>query len=181
MKFKLFSLKRWRVGALALCLLQGAGLAAEAADEKALRIEYLAKFPKFVDWPAAVMTPGSGELHFCVMGDEDINSIAAAFRELTIQGRVVTVQDAKRMNPLKDCHVLYVADSETWRIRSILAEIESLPILSISGAENFAREGGLVGLVKQDNRLKFDINLTMAKRIGLGINAQFAKLAIHIY
>ena len=81
------------------------------------------------------------------------------------------------MGALNVCHVLYIGNSEAWRIRSILAQIKDRPILSVSDTPEFVKQGGIIGLVKQDDRLKFEINLTAATHAGLRVSAQLANLA----
>ena len=166
---------------LAMAAMFHPGWAMESADEALIKISYLAKFPKFVEWPAE--TPSNGEVafNFCVLGDEEVNAISAALSGQSIKTEPVKVIDVKRRNSMNECMALYIASSEAWRVREIIQQLQAKPILSISEIEGFASQGGIIELVKQDERLKFEINEKAAVRAGLRISAQLARLAVKIH
>jgi hypothetical protein len=153
----------------------------DSADEDSVRISYLTKLPKFVDWPFEEQGTNPSELLFCVLGDEEFNTIRSALRDQTVKGKPVMVLDAKRQGSLSECHVLYIAASEGWRTREILGQIRNAPILSISAVHGFCAQGGMVGLVKDADRLKFEINAQAAKQSKLRISAQLMTLAVKVW
>lgn len=181
MKLSLSSKTFGIIAGLLLALLPRPNWAAEAADEEQIKLAYLSKFPKFVYWPKQGPLAEGAEFNFCVVGDDELSSITAALAGERIGGHVMRVQDGKRSGSLAGCQVVYLSRSETWRARGVLTEIRSLPILSISSLEGFAAEGGMIGLVKQDGHLKFEVNLKAAQQAGLQISSQLAQLAIKVH
>jgi hypothetical protein len=155
----------------------GTAEAADSTDEEDLKISYILKFPQFVEWPKSSLPDADGTFDICVVSGDELTSISEALDGKQIRLKRIVVMDARRTNSIANCRVLYIGKSESWRVRSILAQIGDKPILTISDAENFAQEGGIVGLVKRDNHLKFEINLKRAKQAGLYIPAQLAQLA----
>jgi hypothetical protein len=165
-------------------MLTGAASTAEAiggADIEALMLSYLAKFPQFVEWPEAQLPPPGGAFNFCVLGDEDLTAIAATVGQQKAQQRPFNVVDGKRRGSLTDCHILYLGHSEGWRVKTMLASVQSHPVLTISDIDGFAGQGGIIDFVVQDHHLKFEINLKAAAKAGLHINAQLASLAVKVY
>jgi hypothetical protein len=174
-------LKRWTVGWIAAALLWTLpAWTAENADEGAVKAAYLVKIPKFVDWPERALGEADATFTVCVLGDEEVNGIAATLEGQKVKERMVSVVNGKR-GALDDCRAVYVAASESLRVTAILAEVKGKPILTIGDAPDFAARGGMVGLVRQDARLKFEVNLKSANQAGLRISAQFAQLATKAY
>ena len=64
--------------------------------------------------------------------------------------------------------------------RAVLQSIESSPILTVSDAPRFLDEGGIVQLKLVDNRVRFAIDATAARRAGLRLSAQLLRLAIQV-
>jgi len=62
------------------------------------------------------------------------------------------------------------------RITSALV-LSHLPILTVSDFDDFARVGGMIGLVETDRGIRFDINLTATRQTNLRLSSQLLKLA----
>ena len=50
-------------------------------------------------------------------------------------------------------------------------------VLTVSDAEGFARDGGMVGFVREGMQLRFDINREAARRGQLRLSAELLKVA----
>ena len=51
------------------------------------------------------------------------------------------------------------------------------PVLTVGDGPDFARKGGVIGLVRGENRVGFEISLKAAKEGGLDIGAPLLELA----
>ena len=54
-------------------------------------------------------------------------------------------------------------------------------MLTVSDMEGFAEAGGVIGLMKTDEKIRFEINLLAAKEAGLVISSRLLSLALAIY
>ena len=79
------------------------------------------------------------------------------------------------------CHMVYLGMGEITRIKSILAELKNQPVLTVSDSEGFAAVGGMLGLVKKDERLKFEVNQTAARISGLKLSSKLMQLAVKVF
>jgi len=52
-----------------------------------------------------------------------------------------------------------------------------VPILSVSDIADFTRAGGMIDLVEVEQRIRFNINLSAARRARLRLSSQLLKLA----
>lgn len=153
---------------------------ARALDEDAMKGAYLYSLVKFVDWPSAALGPEDGRLFVCVLGDERLNALTDALQSKPVHGRAINVVSLARREA-RNCQVVFVAASESWRLQSLLSELADRPTLTIGETDRFASRGGMIEFTVNDHRLAFEINNGVAQRSGLHISAQLLQLAKTVY
>ena len=178
---KLFGEGQMRLAVLLAVGLAGAAGANDGMDTEALKLSYLAKLPKFIEWPADALPADAPAFTLCVLGDESLAAIAKQLGQQHAQQRAFNVVDGRRVGSLGQCHILYVGSSEEWRSGSVLATVQPRPILTISDIQDFAKQGGIIEFVEQDRHVKFEINISAANKAGLHVNSKLAELAVKIY
>ena len=78
------------------------------------------------------------------------------------------------------CHVLFLPSSPGVGSHPFLRKAASLPILTISDDQRFLDEGGIIGMRVVDGRVRFDVDLAAARRVGLRISSQLLRLALTV-
>jgi hypothetical protein len=73
------------------------------------------------------------------------------------------------------CNVLYVEGK--WALTLAASREPPPPMLTVSDAKGFARNGGIIELFTSENHLKFIINVDNARRAGLRISSRLLQLA----
>jgi len=53
-------------------------------------------------------------------------------------------------------------------------------MLTVGEGDDFPAAGGVIGLVIEDNKVRFDVNLEAAERAGLKISSKLLKLARNV-
>ncbi len=162
-----------------LSILASALAHAEGEDPLKVKAAYLLKLAQFAQWPAPLAATDSFQL--CMLGDDIAKQVAGLMESATVNGKPVRVVNAKLQADLTACRILYIDAAESWRIGTIMALLDRRPTLTISDADNFCRAGGIVSLVKEKNRLKFEINQTAAKQNDLNISSLVLSLARKVY
>jgi hypothetical protein len=170
---------RWIVAAAIALSVAFRPLSASAQNSTtvALKAAFLYNFAKFAEWPAAALAPGQ-RLSLCVLGEQ---AIADAL-ELTISGRAVdghelTVQMVKADGPLRSCHLLYIGDRDTKRVALVLEALKGAPVLTVGEGDKFAASGGVAQLIVENDRMRFAVNVTSARRSGLKMSSKLLSLA----
>ena len=137
---------------------------------------YLFQFGKFIQWPTA---PASDEpFDICIMGQDPFaqtldNTIAGETigKSPLKDERIGSIDDAKR------CRILFISASEDAHLDEILDRLGKMPVLTVSDVPSFLARGGMIQFVVQDNRVRFEINVSTAKRAGLAVSSQLLKVA----
>ena len=69
------------------------------------------------------------------------------------------------------------AEPEKDRLVHVLSLVKAPNVLTVGDTESFARRGGVVNLVKRENKIKFEINVEAAREAELKISSKLLKLA----
>lgn len=93
-----------------------------------------------------------------------------------MNGHPVTVVRAASLDNLAGCHVLFLGRSESPRLREILRHLQGANVLTVSEAERFALDGGVMGLTLDQNMVRFEVNVDAASRSRLAISSKILKL-----
>lgn len=153
-----------------------------AAENPALEYQvkaaFLYNFAKFVEWPAEKFPAIDSPVIIGVVGADPFGSVVdRTVQGKTINGRPLIVQ---RFGPGEDyrrCHILFIGRSLKDSAATILTEVKSESILTVSEIENFARRGGMIGLVVVDESVKFEVNLPAAERANLKVSSKLLSVA----
>lgn len=162
--------------AVLLGLLGGSSAAEAAPDEAAVQAAFVLNFAKFTEWPLAAQPGRQATMQLCQFGARD--ELAQAFRALDgrlLQGTPIQWRKVQRLDEVRGCHVLFIAEAGL-----SLVVLGGLPVLTVSDLPGFAQQGGVIGLLRQGGRLRFEINRAVAQTAGLRLSADLLSLAMNV-
>ncbi len=170
----------WSVLVLALFAAPGRSLAAVQTRENDVKAAFLYNFTKFIEWPA--LPSDSGPFRICVIGDP---AFARAVDHI-IEGEAVQGHSMTRVEPhgpedAHACRILYIGRKERAQGLRLAAALKSAPVLVIGDDDQIAVDGGAIGFVVEDNRVRFDINLAAIQRAGLIISSKLLRVARRVH
>lgn len=160
----------------------GAACAQDAKPtEYQVKAAYLDNFGRFVGWPASVKAAGENSFEICVLGRDPFGQVLDG----TLAGEVIDGKEtvARRISKPQDalsCRILFVSSSEAGQLKEILAALGTRGVLTVSDMPQFTRNGGMVQFVLDGNRVRFEVNLTIAERAGLTLSSQLLRLATNV-
>ena len=95
----------------------------------------------------------------------------------SIHDRNITVMKLSSESQIPDCQVVILGDIGAEAIRRIANLSKGSGTLLVGETEGFVQDGGAVGLIVRDGRIRFDVNLLTAKSDGVTISAKLLRLA----
>jgi hypothetical protein len=160
---------RWR-GLAALCFVVGCSAGwGQTLSEREIKAGFLFNFTRFVDWPEAAFAGPGAPYVLCIAGDA---SMTRLLRETAagkvVNGRGVVVREVKGNDDGAGCHVVFLSGTDGRRGRGGYGG----GILTVGESPGFARGGGVMDLVLEENRVKVELNLGAAERAGLRVSAK---------
>ena len=182
--FQLLRIRRralWHLSALLGVLFSSAatgGSAPAANREYQIKAVFLYNFVQFVEWPASVFAAPDSPFVIGVLGE---NLFGDALHEVVsgekVGARSIEVRRYGRIADVDACHILFISRSETGNLPSILVALDKRPILTVGDTAEFARHGGMIRLIKEDNRIRLRVNLQATKAAGLVISSKLLRAA----
>jgi hypothetical protein len=73
--------------------------------------------------------------------------------------------------------VLFVSKHDAARLGRLLVELKDGPILTVGESDGFVQQGGMIGFLLVDNKVRLEINLETAQRAKLKISSRLLLLA----
>ena len=150
-------------------------------SEYHLKAAFLYNFAKFTEWPASAFPDPAAPLHLCVLGDNPFGTALRALDGRTVNVRPLAARHVRDVRDLSGCHMVFVSATGSKRLLQDLGQVESRPLLTVGDSPGFARAGGMIGLKIVDGRIKFEINVTSARRKGLWFDVRLLRLADVVY
>ena len=163
-------------GILAAAFVAAAG--AEQVNENNLKAAYVYNLAKFVEWPPQAFHDAADPISICVLGESPVYSaLAGAVGGERIDGRKLTVSQYGAIQQMGNCHLLFIASSESRHLRAILQDPKTSGMLTVGEAAGFLEEGGAVNFRLEDNRVRMEVNMNAVEQRKLRISPQLLSLA----
>ena len=144
--------------------------------EDQIKAAFLFNFAKFIEWPPEKASGSS--LALCVLGrDSFAASLEQTVSGKTVNGKPLEVRRLSRPEDAKPCHVVFIPVTDKNRAQRNLQAIPSTGVLTVGESEDFAERGGIINFIKDENRIRFEINLDAAARAGIRISSRLLQLA----
>jgi hypothetical protein len=128
----------------------------------------------FIEWPEGAVR--GGEIVVGVAGDDAVVTLISDMQGRKVNGRVIRVKAVRPNDDPHDLQILFLGD-DLHGSYALLARIGDAPILTIGEQADFTSKGGVIRLYTEQERLRFEINMTRAERAGLRVSAKMLGLA----
>lgn len=143
-------------------------------DDASLRAGWILALMQYTTWKEH----DSDKKTICTIGRD---SLAVVLRNLKQEKSLpIFVEEKSRESSLKGCQVVYVSDSESEQVRTILSNSRNLSILTVSAIKGFADMGGGVEFIMNGKKVSLLINIPAAKKAHIVIGADLLAIAKHI-
>lgn len=147
-------------------------------SESQIKSAYVLNFIKFAEWPAGA----NDELTLCVVGSNVLDGELSMLDGRKVGDRKLhVVQYAGTESNLNSCKAVFIGESEHRHFVSIIKALGDSSTLTVSDIEDFAENGGCIGLRYLDNRIVFEVNLATLRKSGLHLPGQLLNLAYYVF
>jgi YfiR/HmsC-like len=150
---------------------------ARASLEYHVKAAFLYNFTKFVKWPEKAFPNAASPIKICILGDSPFGSSLDAIENKTAGGRKLVIFEAKSVNDIDDCHVLFISNGSEEEFLSSIERVQEKNILTVGDKQSLARKGSVINFIVVNNKVRFEINAKSAERANLKISSQLLKIA----
>jgi len=151
----------------------------QVSREYDLKAVLLYHFTQFVEWPAASFPRPDSPMVIGVLGRDPFgHALDILATQPAENGRRIVIVRLRNLDAARNCHILFVSESEQDRLPEIIAALRNLPVLTVGDFEGFATGGGIVRFMKTpDDRIRLRINLDSVRASGLNMSAKLLRIA----
>lgn len=139
---------------------------------------FLYNFANFVRWPPEAFATTGDKLRICIYGQAELGTFLDQVNGTRIRDKIL---DLLRTSSEKDiesgCQVLFVGADKMSLLPQLTSSSKHIYVLSVSDVENFAREGGVISIVRTSDKVSFEVNLDVAISRGLLISSDLLSMA----
>jgi YfiR/HmsC-like len=154
------------------------GWADSSLPEYQVKALYLYNFTKYVDWPTNAFAASNTPIIIGLYGESKLGeALTSVVAGKTIGGRTIAIRVIESMDDSVPCHILFISDAESPRMRQILARIGALPILTVGEDAAFAQNGGIINFVLKNGYVRLEIDLPAARKAGLTLSSRLLAVA----
>lgn len=149
-------------------------LAQRPAGEDQVKAVFLYNFLKYITWPDQA-TGSSAPLRICVPANPPFFSLVrTVVAGEVVAGRPLAAVAPAGLDDVRQCHLLYVGNSTSPDARSWVTAARGTPAVTVGDgpAPNVA-----IAFVRDQERLRFDIDRAAAGRHGVAISSKLLRIA----
>ena len=142
-----------------------------------VKAAFLYNFARFIEWPETAFDAPEDPFVLGVLGDDPFGGVLGKIIGHEMLGkRRIEIRHWDRAHEVEGCHLLFVNPALPDRLTS-LAGLPPEGLLTVGDGEGFVESGGVIGLVVEQNRVRFKVNLASAERAGLQMSSKLLNLA----
>lgn len=154
-----------------------AGLSA-AVSESQLKAVFLFNFSHFVEWPAAALPRDSAPFVIGVLGNDPFgHDLDEVVRGEAVNQHALAIERYPTVADIRSCQILFIPAAELYHLDGIVSQLEQRSVLTVTDAEGPLPRGVIIGLFRQDNRIRLRIDLQAARASNLTISSKLSRAA----
>lgn len=156
------------------------GQSSDSSDssEYLIKAGFIYNFAQLVQWPAGAFSQADSPLVIGIFGTDPFGPIIdRVIENKKLDGRSLVVKRFKRGGAIKECNILFVSSSEASHLDEVIQSTKGLPILTIGETPGFAVHGGIINLIVEGNKVRFEVNIDAAKQANLNVSSRLLALA----
>ena len=163
-------------------LLVGARAAAQApTGESQVKAMFVYNFLKFVEWPVDASAGAKDPFVVLIIGEGPTADATESFLESRMIGdRPVVVRRTQSDPSFTGVRAVFVVERDGKKLHHILDAATAAGVLTIGEGEGFATLGGVIGLLVENRKVRFDVDTTAAQSAGLRVSSKLLALTRNV-
>lgn len=146
-------------------------------SEPQVKAMFVYNFLKFVEWPADAAVGAKDPFVVVIIGEGATADATEQFLESkTIGERPLVVRRSHWDQSLAGVRAAFVVETDPKKLRRILDGAAAAGVLTIGEGEGFATHGGVIGLLVEDRKVRFDVDTSAAQAARLRVSSKLLAL-----
>jgi hypothetical protein len=149
-----------------------------ATGEYQVKAAFLYHFSQFVEWPEGTFKEANSPIIYCTLGEDPFRgALDLSLSGKTVGVRALQVQHLKQPQEIRGCQILFIGAGQQKLVPSLRTRFQGNPVLTVGESEHFVQDGGMIGFLLEENKIRFEINLDVAEHAKLKLSSRLLGLA----
>lgn len=151
----------------------------QASLENDVKAAFLYNFTKFVEWPAPA--EAAEPFRVCTLADDAfIEALDRTIAGESVGPRRLVQVEPRSIEQARRCAILYIGSRFSDQGAPLVDAVRDLPVLTVGEGQAFVKQGGAIGFVLENNRVRFDISQRAVQRSGLKASSKLLRVARNV-
>ncbi|MDP3010392.1 MAG: YfiR family protein [Methylococcales bacterium] len=151
-----------------LCL-AGAHADTSPVEEYKIKAGYIFNFTKFITWSEEANTE---TFNICIVGNDPFGDAINGIEQHSAFNHPIKLLRLSAINQEPHCHIVYVGAGG-----NVKAATLGKNILTVGEEAPFIKQCGMIAFVKQQDKIKLQINLKQLQKSGLKVSAKLLEVS----
>jgi hypothetical protein len=145
--------------------------------EAQVKAMFVYNFLKFVEWPVGTSAGAKDPFVVLIIGEGATADATEQFLESkSIGDRPLVVRRTRWDQSLAGVRAAFVVERDPKKLHRVLDAAAAAGVLTIGEGEGFTTQGGVIGLLVEDRKVRFDVDTTAAQTAGLRVSSKLLAL-----
>ncbi len=173
------ALQKIKILSVLLCLISAQTSHATNYKDTDIKAALLYKILFFVDFKTSQT---SENLNICVLDDEVFLPFQKNLESREVEGKKIKIiKTSEEKIKTGNCNILFLSQNYKANFKKIIAPYQSQPLLVVSDIQQFAKNGGMIGLTNFNSTIQIEINLKALEKANFKIDPNLLEVALHVY
>jgi hypothetical protein len=145
-------------------------------SESQVKAMFVYNFLKFVEWPAESHQTGDPFVVLIIGEGPTADATERFLESKTIGEQKVVVRRTRWDQSLAGARAVFVVEPDAKRLHHIVEAAAVAGVLTIGEGESFTTRGGVIALLVEDRKVRFDVDTTAAQVAGLRVSSKLLAL-----
>lgn len=150
-------------------------------EEANIKAAFIINFTKYVEWQNNSLN-NSEPFKIGVLGDTQIYNSLKTLSSKKVKNKKMEILLFNSKEDIEECHLLYVSPTMSLsQLKESATSTKCKNALIIGDKKDALSYGAAINFVKDNNQLKFEMNLQNFNKNKLKVSSQLLQIAINVY
>lgn len=149
----------------------------DAKKEFTVKAAFMVKLTHFIKWPDTSIKSDRTNFTICIHSSHKLDDALTLWAKSgLIKNKPVSIKHLENdSRQIAGCDMLYITNNN--KLQLLLNQAKNNNTLTVSDIPGNAERGVLINFINRKEKLRFEINLASAQKLGFKINPRLLKLA----
>lgn len=140
-----------------------------------VKAAFIYNFTQFVEWPPNAYSGRTAPFVIGILGENPFGPyLEELVKDERAGARQIVIKKYRDVDDVKSCHILYI---NVPNAAEVVRTLRNRSILTVSDADDFAKDGGMVRFFTQNNKIRLQVNPAAARAANLEISSKLLRVA----